>query len=185
MILYTVGHSNRTFLDYIAILKIHGIEAIADVRGGKAGSRAFPHFNKESLQENLPQKNIKYRHFPELGGRRGKCQEANPTLNEEWRLPAFKNYADYAYYSDDFRNGIDELIQYGHEQKTAFMCSEAVPWRCHRSIITDWLVMTKGIVVVHITGMKQTLIGKPHSHAQLYDNSVIYPKSNVMEFFDV
>lgn len=183
--LYSVGHSNRTLIDFVSILKAHNIDVLADVRGGRAGSRAFPHFNKENLAVEIPKRKIGYIHFPELGGRRYKTKDANPILNEEWKLDAFRYYADYAYYSDEFKSGVDDLIRIGSKVNVAFMCSEAVPWRCHRSIITDWLLLVHNQQVVHLLSEKQTMKGKPHSHAQLYNDSVIYPKTKVMEFFDV
>ena len=110
MTIYTVGHSNRTLDQLINIINAHHIDMIADVRGGRAGSRTFPHFNKENLMVSLPNAGIEYLHFPNLGGRRGVCKCGDTSFNEEWRLPAFKNYADYAYYSDEFDSDCEELF---------------------------------------------------------------------------
>lgn len=177
--IYTIGHSNRTLEQLIAIIDAHGIDMIADIRGGRAGSRTFPHFNKENLIVSLPNAGIEYRHFPNMGGRRStcKCAGAKLELNSEWRLPAFKNYADYAYYSDDFDNDCKELLRLADIKKVAYMCSEAVPWRCHRSIVTDYMTMVYKANVIHLLSPTQTMIGNPHDFAKLQGNKVIYPKN--------
>ena len=177
--LCTVGHSNRTLPELVTILISHDINFLVDVRGGKAGSRAFPHFNTENLVQAIPAEGIQYKRLPELGGRRGKTVGADLSLNNEWRLDAFRCYADYAYYSDAFDGGIDDLVELGVNHNVAFMCSEAVPWRCHRSIITDWLVMTRDQTVTHLLSPTQTMVGKPHAHAKLYNGRVIYPTEDL------
>src|SRR5687768_4952943 len=103
--LFTVGHSNRTFDQFAEILISHQINILIDVRGGKAGSRTFPHFNTENLAVEIPKLGIYYQRFQELGGRRGKTTDIDPQLNCCWRLPAFKNYADYAYNSEQYDDG--------------------------------------------------------------------------------
>lgn len=180
---FTVGHSNRQLDELVAIVKAHDIDVIADVRGGKAGSRAFPHFNKENLQVEIPKCGVGYIHIPELGGRRGKTLNADPTLNGEWRLDAFRYYADYAYYSETFEQGIEQLLKIGNEVNVAFMCSEAVPWRCHRSIVSDYLMMIHDKEITHLLSETQTLGGIPHKHAKVSGDKVIYPKLEVQKSF--
>lgn len=178
--LFTIGHSNRTLLHLITIAKAHHIDIIADVRGGTSpGSRTFPHFNKDNLTMELPASGIEYIHFPELGGRRRKHPDADEKMNGEWRNPAFKNYADHALLSPEFTKALGELKLLGKHHNVAYMCSEAVPWRCHRSIITDYLLLVDNLEITHILGEKQTMKAKPHDHACLFDKKVMYPKHKI------
>jgi uncharacterized protein (DUF488 family) len=147
--IWTIGHSTRSFEEFVDLLQAPGIELVVDVRSFP-GSRRYPHFNKESLAVSLPAKNIIYRHLQELGGRR----KAGPASeNTAWRHKAFRGYADYME-TDDFKNGISGLEKTALQQRTAFMCSEAVWWRCHRSMISDHL-KAQGWTVLHIMGMKK------------------------------
>lgn len=153
-IIWTIGHSTRSFEEFLAILHSFGIELILDVRS-YPGSRRFPQFNKEALKISLPQSNIKYVHLKNLGGRR----KANPdSKNTAWRHAAFRGYADYMETSA-FEDGIKELVKSASKQRTAYMCSEAVWWRCHRSLISDYLKL-QGWKVMHIMG-----IGKAEEHS--------------------
>ena len=175
--LLSVGHSNRTLEQLITILEVHHVDMVADVRGGRAGSKTFPHFNKENLSVSLPTRGIFYRHIPELGGRRPVNKEIDQYINSAWRVPAFKAYADYAYTSSQFDAGLRDLMEEGRYKRVAFMCSEAVPWRCHRSIITDYLVLVYNVPVLHLLSEKQTLESKPHSFSEKDGNKLRYPKS--------
>lgn len=151
--LWTVGHSTLSIDDFINRLKSFEIQLLADVRS-YPGSRRYPHFNKESLNVSLANADIRYEHFPELGGRR----RARPdSLNMTWRNESFRGYADYME-TDEFRKGIERLLDLAGKQRTAIMCSEAVWWRCHRSLISDYLKV-KGIEVNHIMS-----IGKAEPH---------------------
>lgn len=136
------------------MLHSFNIELIADVRS-YPGSRRFPQFNKESLEISLPQNNIQYVHLINLGGRR----KANPdSKNTGWRNISFRGYADYME-TGLFKDGISELINSASGQRTAYMCSEALWWRCHRSMISDYL-KSEGWKVMHILG-----IGKAEEHS--------------------
>src|SRR5205085_11447350 len=133
-IIWTIGHSTRSFQEFCDILNSFHIDLIADVRSFP-GSRKFPHFNKETLEHSLPEQNIKYIHIKNLGGRR----KSNPgSVNTGWRSSAFRAYADYMA-TEEFKKGINELIGFALHLRTAYMCSEAVWWRCHRSLISDYL----------------------------------------------
>jgi uncharacterized protein (DUF488 family) len=132
--IWTIGHSTRSLEEFIEMLNSFHIEMVADVRSFP-GSRRFPHFNKEALEVSLSQAGLHYTHLKKLGGRR-KVQ--HDSKNTSWRHPAFRSYADYME-TDAFREGIDELAQIAMAQPTAYMCSEAVWWRCHRSMISDFL----------------------------------------------
>src|SRR3569623_12590 len=144
--IWTIGHSTREFEEFVHLLKENEIELLADVRSFP-GSRKFPQFNKESLEVTLPENGIEYIHLKQLGGRRKVKKDSQNTV---WRHEAFRGYADYME-TDDFRKGIDERIEIAEDKRTAIMCSEAVWWRCHRSMISDYL-KSKGVTVFHIMG---------------------------------
>jgi uncharacterized protein (DUF488 family) len=151
--LWTIGHSTLSIEDFISKLTSFEIQVLADVRS-YPGSRRYPHFNREKLSASLADVGIRYEHFPELGGRR----RARPdSLNMTWRNESFRGYADYME-TNEFRAGIDRLLDLSTTQRTAIMCSEAVWWRCHRSLISDYLKV-KGIEVNHIMS-----IGKAEPH---------------------
>lgn len=143
-IVWTVGHSTRTIEEFINILQSFSIEQIIDVRHFP-GSRKYPHYNKEALQRSLLKVKIKYEHIVELGGRRKPQPDSR---NTTWRHPAFRGYADYME-TPAFVEGIARLEGIAKKTKTAYMCSEAVWWRCHRSLISD-LLKARGWTVMHI-----------------------------------
>ena len=144
--IWTVGHSTLSIEDFIGRLTSFGIALLADVRSFP-GSRRYPHFNKENLSLALADAGIRYEHFRELGGRR---RPRPDSLNMTWRNESFRGYADYME-TDNFGEGIGRLLELARDRRTAIMCSEAVWWRCHRSMISDYLKV-KGIDVVHIMG---------------------------------
>src|SRR5436853_4833891 len=154
MRIWTIGHSTRMIDKFISLLEEHGIKSLADVRL-LPGSKRYPQFNKETLADSLGKAGICYEHFPELGGRR----KAKPdSKNTAWRNESFRGYADYME-TEDFRNGIARLVGLASEAgPTAIMCAEAVWWRCHRSLISDYL-KAGGVEVIHILGEKKT---EPH-----------------------
>lgn len=142
--IWTIGHSNRTQLEFLDCLKSFRIETLVDVRRF-AGSRKYPHFNVDALEKYLPESNIQYIPMPSLGGRRKPQPDSKNTV---WRNEAFRGYADYSE-SEEFSNAVTELTGYASSFRTAYMCSEAVWWRCHRSIISDHLKQ-HGWKVLHI-----------------------------------
>lgn len=166
--IWTIGHSTRTFDEFIAMLKSFQIELVVDIRNFP-GSRKYPQFNKEALEITLPQNNIQYIHLKNLGGRR----KANTdTKNTAWRHAAFRGYADYME-TDAFKEGIKELEKFAMKERTAYMCSEAVWWRCHRSMVSDYLKV-HGWKVMHIMN-----IGKEKEHpytapARIEDGELSY-----------
>ena len=168
--IWTIGHSTRSLEEFVAMLHSFNIKLIADIRS-YPGSRKFPQFNKEALEISLPQNNIQYLHIKELGGRR----KVNPgSKNTAWRHVAFRSYADYME-TASFKNGIKELQQIALKQRTAYMCSEAVWWRCHRSMVSDYLKLHDWNVI-HIMG-----IGKATEHnytapARIVNNELNYEK---------
>lgn len=144
------------------------IQSLADVRSFP-GSRRYPHFNKENLQSSLAAGGIEYVHLPELGGRR----RARPdSTNMSWRNESFRGYADYME-TEGFQLGIAKLLELADQRRTAFMCAEALWWRCHRSLISDYLKV-KGIEVIHILAGGKT---EPHpytSAARIVDGRLSY-----------
>ena len=148
MSLYTVGHSTRSLDEFIALLREYGIACVVDVRSIPRSGR-FPHFNGDALAPALQAANVGYRHMPGLGGRRGRAK-GTPSRNTFWREEGFRNFADYAEGSA-FATALAELRVLAREQLVAIMCAEAVWWRCHRRIISDYLVAA-GEKVRHIMG---------------------------------
>ena len=141
---FTIGHSTRSIKDFISLLEENGIKSLIDVRN-YPGSRRYPHFNKEALEESLPAHGIEYFHLKDLGGRRKPHVES---INTRWRHTAFRAYADYMQ-TKDFHNAITELEAVAQQSTTAYMCSEGVWWSCHRSLISDYLKVN-GWKVLHI-----------------------------------
>ncbi len=165
--IWTIGHSTRSFEEFLEMLNSFSIKLIADVRS-YPGSRRFPQFNKEALEVSLPQDNIQYAHLKNLGGRR----KANPdSKNTGWRHAAFRGYADYME-TNIFKDGIIDLANRALKQRTAYMCSEALWWRCHRSMISDYLG-SQGWDVMHIMG-----IGKAELHSYTGPARIVNGKLN-------
>ena len=144
---YTIGHSTRTIPEFGALLGESRIEVVADVRAIPR-SRTNPQFNLDVLPVSLEEFGIGYQHFPELGGRRHHPRGAPPSPNTFWRNDSFRNYADYAA-TAAFEAGFARLRDLADVERCAIMCSEAVWWRCHRRIISDYL-LAQGIPVMHI-----------------------------------
>lgn len=154
MDIYTLGHSTHSKEEFIALLKKYQIERLVDVRSFPA-SRYVPQFNKENMEIWLPQNNIKYTHLPELGGRRSKSKIIDELLVDGWRNAAFRNYAAYSLTSE-YENGISQLISLSKKTIVCYMCSEAVPWRCHRLLISNTLV-SRGFSIYHIVSDKNLI----------------------------
>lgn len=148
--IWTVGHSTRAQDEFNEILIAHEIVALADVRTFP-GSRRYPQFNKQRLSESLNSIGIDYRHMPELGGRRRPREDSR---NTAWKNEGFRGYADHME-TKEFKQGIGSLLQLAGEKRTAVMCAEALWWRCHRSLIADFL-KARGLEVIHITDVKKT-----------------------------
>jgi uncharacterized protein (DUF488 family) len=162
---WTIGHSTRTLETLIAMLDSFQITQVADIRSFP-GSARYPQFNKEALQQSLPEKGIQYVHIKALGGRR-KTQTGSH--NTRWRSAAFRGYADYME-TDEFKMGIETLESLAIKQRTAYMCSEAVWWRCHRSMVSDYLKV-RGWTVMHIMD-----VGKETEHPYTAPAKVVQGK---------
>jgi uncharacterized protein (DUF488 family) len=170
--IWTIGHSTRHIDDFISLLEEDGIKLLVDVRS-LPGSKRYPQFNKEALAESLIACGIRYEHFPELGGRRKPKRDSQ---NTAWRNASFRGYADYME-TEEFRKGIERLVELAKETgPTAIMCAEAVWWRCHRGLISDYLKV-RGVEVMHIIDANKS---KPHpytSAAQIVNGELSYTPS--------
>jgi uncharacterized protein (DUF488 family) len=165
----TAGHSTHSIEDFLALLAAHGVEQLIDVRTIPK-SRRNPQFNTDALANTLRQAQIRYRHMPGLGGLRHPRKDS---INSAWQNDSFRGYADYMQ-TPEFENALDELVGAARRGRTAIMCAEAVPWRCHRSLIADAL-LARGIEVEHI--MSKTL-RKAHTYipfARVEGRKVTYP----------
>jgi uncharacterized protein (DUF488 family) len=141
---WTIGHSTRSIEEFLDLLKMHGIELLVDIRAFP-GSRRYPHFNKERLLPFLVSHGIDYEHMAGLGGRR---KPAEDSINLAWRHPSFRGYADYMQ-TAEFQDHFVVLEDLARGKRTAYMCSEAPWWKCHRALVSD-LMKLKGWKVLHI-----------------------------------
>jgi uncharacterized protein (DUF488 family) len=191
MRIWTIGHSTRSIEDFISLLKKNGIELLSDVRS-LPGSNRYPQFNREALAESLNIHGIRYEHFPELGGRRKSNADSR---NTAWRNASFRGYADYME-TEEFHKGVERLLAFarndglgspesfrGSETVTpgsaAIMCAEAVWWRCHRSLISDYL-KARGIEVMHILNANKI---EPHpftSTARIVNGELSYRAESLL-----
>jgi uncharacterized protein (DUF488 family) len=154
--IWTIGHSTRTIDIFISLLEENGIRLMADVRS-LPGSKRYPQFNREILAKSLTEHGIRYEHFPELGGRRKAKKDSR---NTAWRNASFRAYADHME-TKEFRTGVERLLDLANKLgPTAIMCAEAVWWRCHRALISDYL-KTRGVEVVHIVDANKR---EPHPY---------------------
>ena len=169
MRIWTIGHSTRGIDEFISLLKENQIKLLVDVRAFP-GSKRYPQFNKEALAESLNAHGIRYEHFPELGGKRKSTQDSR---NTAWRNASFRAYADYME-TEQFQKGIARLLDVAEKEgPTAIMCAEAVWWRCHRSLIADYL-KARGVEVLHILGANKV---EPHpytSAARIVNSELSY-----------
>jgi hypothetical protein len=168
----TVGHSTRTIEEFIALLAAHEVKQLVDVRTIPR-SRHNPQFNSDQLAPSLSGAGIRYLHMGELGGLRHAQRDS---INAAWRNLSFRGYADYMQ-TPEFEKALDELMRLAQKRRTAIMCAEAVPWRCHRSLIADALV-ARGVEVQEITS--QTRV-RPHTltpWARVEQGRITYPAEN-------
>lgn len=137
-VIFTIGHSTHPIDEFVGLLQAHGIKEIVDVRSIPK-SRHNPQFNEDDLKASLKQVRIRYKHIKKLGGLRHTTKDS---INIGWHNTSFRGYADYMQ-SDEFEEGLQALIKIASARETAIMCAEAVPWRCHRSLIGDALTKKK------------------------------------------
>jgi len=172
MKIYTIGHSTRELEEFVEILKAYGIELLADVRSVPR-SRHTPQFNEDVLAEKLPAAGIGYTHLARLGGLRHTHKDS---VNLGWHNLSFRGYADYMQ-TEGFEAGLGELLKLAEDKTVAIMCAEAVPWRCHRSLIGDALLV-RGVKVVDIFDENKIQDEVLTDFAQVAGTAVTYPSAD-------
>jgi uncharacterized protein (DUF488 family) len=173
--IWTIGHSTRTIDIFVSLLEENGIKLVADVRS-LPGSKRYPQFNREMLAKSLTEHGIRYEHFPELGGRRKAKKDSH---NTAWRNASFRGYADHVE-TEEFRRGIERLLDLANEVgPTAIMCAEAIWWRCHRALISDYL-KTRAVGVWHIVDAKKTELHPYTSAARIVGRTLSYTSNGLV-----
>lgn len=177
MLVLTVGHSTRSIEAFIALLRAHGVERVVDVRTVPK-SRRNPQFGQDALAGSLATAGIGYTHLPALGGLR-RPRPDSPNMG--WRNASFRGYADYMQ-TPGFRNAMEELVGFAAKEQIAAMCAEAVPWRCHRSLIADALLV-RGIAAEDIATTSRRTPHKLTPFAQVRGQEVTYPREKTGNLF--
>ena len=170
--IYTIGHSTRTMEEFLDLLFSFDIKILADIRR-LPGSRKYPQFDQDNLRKSLEENGIEYIYIEDLGGRRKVSPDSK---NTTWRNKFFQGYADYME-TESFENGVKELEKLALEKNTAMMCSEAVWWRCHRSMVSDYL-KAKGWEVLHIMALGKATEHPYTAPARIIGNQVFYSEEN-------
>ncbi|HET6726312.1 MAG TPA: DUF488 domain-containing protein [Gammaproteobacteria bacterium] len=173
----TIGHSTRSFDELLALLQMHEVRQLVDVRTVPR-SRRNPQFNRETLGESLGPPGIRYVHEEALGGLRKTYPDS---INTGWRNDSFRGYADYMQ-TQEFAEGMARLVELARRHRTAIMCAEAVPWRCHRSLIADALVV-RGCEVEHILSGDRRMPHTLTDFAVVDGERIIYPAQRSGELF--
>jgi uncharacterized protein (DUF488 family) len=175
MRIWTIGHSTRAIDEFTSLLEENEIKLLVDVRAWP-GSKRYPQFNKDALAESLNAHGIRYEHFPELGGKRKSKPDSH---NTAWRNASFRGYADYME-TEQFQRGIERLLDIAAEAGPAcIMCAEAVWWRCHRSLVADYL-KARGVEVLHVLGANKV---DPHPYtpaARIVNGALSYEGNDLL-----
>ncbi len=168
-LILTVGHSTRIIDEFLELLRSHCVTCVADVRTIPK-SRYNPQFNSQALAASLKRAGLRYVHLPALGGLRHSRRDS---VNTGWRNASFRGYADYMQ-TEEFVEGLQELLQVARKEQLALMCAEAVPWRCHRSLSADALLV-RGIPVEHIMTPKKRQVHVLTPFAKVRGTRITYP----------
>jgi len=168
-LILTVGHSTRPLESFIDLLQEHGVKKVVDIRTIPR-SRHNPQFNREILPDHLKAAGIGYIHLPDLGGLRHAHRDSP---NGGWRNASFRGFADYMQ-TGEFEKALKRLIQFSKREQVALMCAEAVPWRCHRSLVADALKI-RGIAVEHIVSSKKRQVHELTPWARVDGEAITYP----------
>lgn len=171
-IIYTIGHSTHSLAEFLAMLDSFAIKTLVDVRS-LPGSRKFPQFDQDNMELALAENGIHYRHLKSLGGRRKVHKDSK---NIRWHHSAFRAYADYME-TEEFEEGIKELVDIARQSTTAIMCAEALWWRCHRAMLSDYL-KAKGWTVLHIMKVNKVEEHPYTSAARIEGDCVWYTDDN-------
>lgn len=192
--IFTIGHSNRSWNEFLFILKHYDICFLVDIRRFP-GSRLWPQFNKKIMEKELANHNIKYLHIEKLGGRRNEKRNNDNAMSENrkethnnyaWDNKSFRAYADYML-TPEFRGGIEELLsldkqegekKYNNSNNIVIMCAEALPWRCHRRLVSDYLTAVKDVEVYDIIDVSHKSLHNLTSFAYVKDGIITYPSKN-------
>ncbi len=167
--IYTIGHSTRSLEEFTGLLKVNGVQQVADIRTVPR-SRFNPQYNADTLPGELAHSGLKYLHLAGLGGLR---HPLPTSTNTAWQNPSFRGFADYMQ-TDAFRVNLESLIKLAANEVTCLMCAEAVPWRCHRNLVSDALTV-RGVEVRHILSPTQLHIHELTPFARVQDGNVTYP----------
>jgi uncharacterized protein (DUF488 family) len=174
---FTIGHSTHPLEEFVAMLKANDVARLVDVRTVPK-SRHVPQYNGEALAQELPARGIDYAHLKSLGGLR---HAAKDSVNTGWRNASFRGYADYMG-TEEFRKGIERLLELAREKRTAIMCAEAVPWRCHRSLIGDALLV-RGVRIEDIMSATNVREHALTQFAKVRGLEITYPAEQTLELF--
>lgn len=170
--IWTIGHSTHSIEKFLEMLKSFDIQLLADIRS-LPGSKRYPHFNSDTLSAALAENKIGYIHLKDLGGRR---KPRSDSQNTAWRVEAFRGYADYME-TDDFRKSVTQLEEMARKQRVVYMCAEAVWWRCHRSLVSDYFKHA-GWKVMHIMDVAKAEEHPYTSPASIEENKLVYHKKS-------
>jgi uncharacterized protein (DUF488 family) len=170
--IFTIGHSTRSIPEFVEVLRSGPANLVVDVRTVPK-SRRNPQYNEDVLGEELAPYQVGYTRIAALGGLRSRSHDVPPEVNGFWENQSFHNYADYAL-SDEFQAALDELLVISSDRRCAIMCAEAVWWRCHRRIISDYL-LERGRTVLHLMGGGRVAPAKLTPGAKAEDGRIIYP----------
>jgi uncharacterized protein (DUF488 family) len=168
-VVLTIGHSTRTLEEFVQLLEVYGVTLLVDVRTVPR-SRHNPQFNKETLPDTLKHYGVRYIHMPEIGGLR---HPKHDSVNTAWKNSGFRGYADYMQ-TPEFNVNLLKIVALARENRLALMCAEALPWRCHRNLISDAL-MVRRIRVEHIISKDSAIIHELNSLAQVEGTKITYP----------
>ena len=171
LLIFTVGHSNLSIEQFVSLLKEHDIGLVADIRRYPS-SRKFPHFNRPILRELLAAESINYLWLESLGGRRHAGKDSK-SLNVGLKSIGFRNYADYMS-TEEFRRAVDELLTAAAQSCTAVMCAEKLYFKCHRRLLSDYLV-SQGMEIIHIMEPSRTSSHELSPYAVATESGLIYP----------
>lgn len=172
--LFSIGHSTRTLQEFVELLLAYGIERLVDVRT-LPGSKRYPQFNGETLEAQLSRFSISYRHMKSLGGLRRPRADSQ---NSAWRNVSFRGYADYMQ-TEEFSKALARLCSSAERRRICIMCAEAVPWRCHRSLIADALLV-RGFETIEILGLTQNRVHKLTPWGKIRGGRVYYPPQETL-----
>jgi uncharacterized protein (DUF488 family) len=177
--IYTIGHSTRPIAEFLEMLAAHGVRRLVDVRTVPRSGHN-PQYGKEALSASLEARGIRYQHLPGLGGLR---RPRPDSVNQGWRNTSFRGYADYMQ-TPEFAQSLEALIAVAANEPTAIMCAEAVPWRCHRSLVADALIV-RAVEVVEIQSAARTSPLTLHPFARVRGLEIIYPSETAQGMLDL